>query len=161
MATVTGGGSAMSNAGQGTRGLSAGDWTRIQRLRGAKPYGQVVGSNINTDNNIGATQFLKNSDISPPEPGQIPYGQALLIPYAAAGTPKTLRPASNWTDYVASQHVDFYTSSQNVGADGSGQPGAVLSLTQLANGKSDNGSGWKGKPAISAVNAFNRLKILS
>ena len=31
-----GGGSSMGNASQGTRGLSAGDWTRIQRLKGAK-----------------------------------------------------------------------------------------------------------------------------
>lgn len=41
MATVSsaGGGSSMGNAQVGTRGLSAGDWIRLQRLRGARANG--------------------------------------------------------------------------------------------------------------------------
>ena len=43
MATVSNAGSGMSfsNAQQGTRGMSASDWIRLQRLRGATTYQTV------------------------------------------------------------------------------------------------------------------------
>lgn len=95
----------MSNAGQQTRGLSAGDWVRLKRLRASRTSGYSYGG-ITGDLN-------SNVDISPTEPAQRPYGKALLIPYEAAGTSRTLRPASKWIDYVASRTADFVTQSQS------------------------------------------------
>jgi hypothetical protein len=106
--------SAFSNAGQQTRGLSAGDWTRLQRLRGAKTSGNKAGGDLVT-----------NADIAPTEARQHPYSKAFLIPYEAAGTSRILRPASKWTDYVASQTADFVTQSRN------GNNATVLSVTKL------------------------------
>ncbi len=98
MATVSnsGSGSSMSNAQQGTRGLSAGDWTRIQRLRQSSTY---------------ATTLTTNKDIAPtpfPQRSQEHLTSSLKV----VGTSKIRRPASSWTDYAASQSVDFVLSSQ-------------------------------------------------
>ena len=162
MATVSsaGGGSSMSNAGQGTKGLSAGDWTRIQRLKGARTSGYTY-TGVNSKL-VFAGDLTTNADIAPPEAGQIPYGKALLIPYDGAGTHKALRPASRWTDHVASQHVDFVTNSQNIGINGIGQPGVTQTLTRI--GDPVPGTAVFGVPAknvLPGANAFNRLKILS
>jgi len=154
MATTSnaGGGSAMSNAGQGTRGLSAGDWTRIQRLKGARTSGyKYTGANSSL---VFSGDLSTNVDIAPNEALQQPYGKALLIPYAAAGTSKILRPASKWTDFVASQHVDFVTNSQ---ANTNG-PAITQSLTRVGDPSS---TAVPAKNALPMVNAFNRLKILS
>ena len=98
-----GGGSSFSNAGQQTRGLSAADWTRLQRLRGARTSG------------YGATgDLVTNVDIAPTEASYQPYNVSLLNPYPAAGTHKTLRPSSKWTDYIASQTADFVTQTRNI-----------------------------------------------
>jgi len=94
--------SAFSNAGQQTRGLSAGDWTRLQRLRGAKTSGNNAGGDLVT-----------NADINPTEAAQYPYSKSFLIPYQAAGISKTLRPASKWTDFVASGVADYVTQSKS------------------------------------------------
>ena len=55
----------MSNMQAGTRGMSASDWTRIKRLRGASTY---VTDNLTT-----------NVDIAPPMASQQPYSPSLLI----------------------------------------------------------------------------------
>jgi len=114
MATVSsaGAGSSMGNMQAGTRGLSAGDWTRLQRLRGAKTYATV---NLTT-----------NKDIAPVPTAQAVYTRSSLIK-ANIGTDRIRRPASMWTEYVASQRADFVTTS-NTGVNGN-----ALSVTTLCN----------------------------
>lgn len=100
MATVSnsGGGSSMGDAQQGTRGLSAGDWTRIQRLRQNRTY---------------ATTLASNKDIAPtPFPQFSQHLSTAINVFDVIGTSKIRRPASSWTDYVASQTADFILSSQ-------------------------------------------------
>jgi hypothetical protein len=100
MATVSnsGGGSSMGDAQQGTRGLSAGDWTRIQRLRQNRTY---------------ATTLASNKDIAPtPFPQYSQHLSTGINVFDVIGTSKIRRPASSWTDYVASQTADFILSSQ-------------------------------------------------
>jgi hypothetical protein len=89
---------AMSNNQRGTVGLSAGDWVRLQRLRGSKPY---VTANLGDD-----------LDIYSP---------------SRVGVGRIRRPASMWSDYVASQTANFVTS------DSTGLNGNALSLTKLCN----------------------------
>jgi len=100
MATVSsaGAGSSMSNSQAGTRGLSAGDWTRLQRVRGAKTYVTV---NLTT-----------NKDIAPTPVAQRPYTLSALIK-PVVGTSNIRRTASMWTDYLASQRADFVLQSYN------------------------------------------------
>lgn len=113
-------GSPLSNGSQQTRGLSAGDWTRLQRLHGAKTSGYGTTGDLVT-----------NVDISPTEAAEIPRGKALLIPYESAGFSKIVRPASKWTDYVASQRADYVTQSRTQAPDGTTLNGSTLSVTQL------------------------------
>lgn len=110
MATVSNatGPSNMSNASAGTRGLSAGDWIRLKRLRGAKTY------------------LATNADIAPPMAKQVPYNKAFLIP-PVVGTSKIRRPASFWTDYRASQTADYILSSKTSSG------GTQLTQTKLCN----------------------------
>jgi hypothetical protein len=114
MATVSsaGAGSSMSNSQAGTRGLSAGDWTRLQRIRGAKTYVTV---NLST-----------NKDIAPTPVAQTPYTLSALIK-PVVGTDRIRRPASMWTDYLASQRADFVLQRYNNGG------GFVLTDTNLCN----------------------------
>jgi hypothetical protein len=112
MATVSNAGAGMSfsNAQQGTRGLSAGDWVRLQRLRGARANGQSY-----TSGNVSVEGVLSTSkDIAPPQMIQQPVHNtnAAIKVYPVVGTSKIRRPASNWTDYVASQTADYVLSSQ-------------------------------------------------
>ena len=112
MATVSNAGAGMSfsNAQQGTRGLSAGDWIRLKRLRGARQNGY---SNSSTDGLLTPSSPVYNKDISPTTPGQfVPGLNSAINVFRTVGTTKYRRPASNWTDYVASQTADFVTSSQ-------------------------------------------------
>ena len=152
-----GGGSSMGNASQGTRGLSAGDWVRIQRIKAAKGYGNTTGNNSGASNTATSAMYPLNKDIAPPEAGQQPYGTALLIPYAAAGTSKILRPASSWTDYVASQTGDYISVSQNTN-NGIATGGVVQTQTKICSGVS---AALQSGALNPGVNAFNRLKILS
>jgi hypothetical protein len=102
----------MSNAQQGTRGLSAGDWVRLQRLRGARANGY---SNASTSGVLSRTSTSFNKDVSHPATHQVSIhtvNPAINV-FPVVGTSKIRRPASNWTDYVASQHADFVLSSQN------------------------------------------------
>jgi hypothetical protein len=91
--------SGMSNAQQGTRGLSAGDWVRLKRLRGAKTYVTV---NLNTSKDIAPTTV----------PQFIPGLNGAINVFRTVGTSKVRRTASSWTDYVASQTADFVLTSQ-------------------------------------------------
>ena len=80
-----------SNLSAQTRGLSAADWTRLQRLRGAKTY---------------LTSVASNEDINVATVPQTPYNPSLLIP-RITGPSRIQRPASDWISYVGSQTADF------------------------------------------------------
>lgn len=123
MATVSsaGGGSSMGNAQQGTRGLSAGDWIRLQRLRGARNNGLTGTDGVLTT----------NKDIAPTPFPQVGYNRSLLI-RRNIGTSKIRRPASNWTDFIASQTADFVISSQSVNS-GVNVTGVKNTRTTLCN----------------------------
>lgn len=83
-----------SNIQRGTRGLSAGDWVRLQRLRGAKQF-----------------KADKPSDITnPPARSEPESGRRV---YTEFGTSKIRRPASNYTDYKASQTSDYVLETPN------------------------------------------------
>lgn len=88
---------AMSNAQQGTRGLSAGDWIRLQRLRGARNF------EADKPGDITGTVVMPQTIYSP----------AMLIP-RDVGTSRIRRPASFYTDFRASQTADFVTQKQRV-----------------------------------------------
>lgn len=113
MATVSnaGAGMSMTNMQRGTRGLSAGDWVRLQRLKGARTnsYDYTSGS-VNVKGVL-----TTNKDIAPPQFEQFPIHNknAAIKVYPVVGTSKIRRPASNWTDYVASQSADYILSSQS------------------------------------------------
>lgn len=113
MATVSnaGAGMSMTNMQRGTRGLSAGDWVRLQRLRGARANGY---SNTSTSGVLTSTSAIFNKDVVPPQMIQQPIHNtnAAIHVYPIVGTSKIRRPASNWTDYVASQTADYVLSSQ-------------------------------------------------
>jgi hypothetical protein len=111
-ASSAGAGSSMSNSQAGTRGLSAGDWTRLQRLRGAKTYATV--------------NLATNKDIAPTPVPQLPYTPSALIK-PVVGTSKIRRPASMWTDYLGSQRADFVLQSANIAG------GFILTDTNLCN----------------------------
>jgi hypothetical protein len=98
MATVSASGANFSNGSQGTRGLSAGDWIRLQRLRGARTYNTV---------NLATNKDITNPVAMP----QTLYNKAMLIS-RDVGTSKIRRPASSWTDYKASQTADFVLQKQ-------------------------------------------------
>jgi hypothetical protein len=77
-----------SNIQRGTRGMSAGDWIRLKRLKGS--------SNFKAD---------KPGDITNPDPrSELKSGRRV---YTEFGVSRILRPASNYTDYIASQSVDY------------------------------------------------------
>jgi len=80
-----------SNVSAQTRGLSAADWTRLQRLRGARSY---------------LTSVASNEDINVATVPQTPYNPSLLIP-RRTGPSRIQRPASDWISYVGSQTADF------------------------------------------------------
>lgn len=86
----------MGNAQMGTRGLSAADWTRLQRMRQAKAY---------------MTTASTNEDIAGPTLPQIGYGPSFLIG-KTVGSSKIRRTASSYTEYIASQTADYMLPSQ-------------------------------------------------
>ena len=77
-----------SNIQRGTRGLSAGDWVRLQRLKGARNF-----------------QADKPGDITNPSARSEPETGRRV--YTEFGTSKIRRPASGYTDYIASQTADY------------------------------------------------------
>jgi hypothetical protein len=81
-----------SNIQRGTRGLSAGDWVRLQRLRGARNF-----------------QSDKPNDIINPAARSEPESGRRV--YTEFGTSKIRRPASNWVEYRAAQTADYVLES--------------------------------------------------
>jgi hypothetical protein len=101
-----------SNIQRGTRGLSAGDWVRLQRLRGGRNF-----------------QADKPSDITnPPARSEPESGRRV---YTEFGTSKIRRPASNYTDFVASQKADYVLERPlgTCGANTRANTGVARSLT--------------------------------
>ena len=87
-----------SNNQAGTRGLSAADWTRLQRLRGAKAYATAIAAN--NDTNIATVP--QNSHSVP-----------MLIP-RSTGASRIRRTNSQWLDYKASQTADYIFSKSDI-----------------------------------------------
>ena len=141
-------------------GLSAGDWIRLKRLNSSKGYGYTTGNASGSGSTATQALYPLNKDIAPPEPGQLPYGKALLIPYEGAGTSKILRPASSWTDYIASQTGDFVTSAQAIGANGRPINSTIQSVTKICSAVTDSTT-ITNKSALPMSNQVNRLKMLS
>ena len=156
-ASSAGAGSAMSNLNRGPRNMSAGDWIRIQRLKASKGYGVMTGNSTGSGDATAAI-YPRNKDIAPPEAPQQPYGPALLNPYQAAGTHKTLRPASEWTSFIGSQTADYITTGQALGANNLPTPSVVQTRNTICNPTTTS---TIQKAVNPAVNQFNRLKILS
>jgi len=129
MATVSnaGAGTSMANLQTGTRGMSAADWTRMLKLRQARTY---VTANL-----------TNNVDIAGQDPAQLPYNAAFLIP-RTGGNPKTVRIASMWTDYVASQTADFILRTQAT-SNGTNINANTLTQTRLCNCTTTTISGVK------------------
>ena len=111
MATVSsaGGGSSMSNAQAGTRGLSSSDLTRLKKL-----------------NLIGKAGW--NTKDSGTSTNQTLYSTPMLIP-KTTGSSKIRNTGSDWTSYKAYLTSDQITQKQAV----AGQTGVVLSVTKLCN----------------------------
>jgi len=119
MATTSNAGAGMSfsNAQQGTRGLSAGDWIRLQRLRGARANGY---SNASTSGVLSTyvpstttPNPIFNKDVVPPQSSQLEiHNSSAINVFPVVGTSKIRRTASSWTDYVASQTADYVLSGQ-------------------------------------------------
>ena len=82
-----------SNVQAGTRGLSAGDWIRLKRLRGARSY--------STDDSTRGSPRLE------PESGRRVYTEF--------GTSKIRRTCSSWTDFRASQTADYVLETKRIG----------------------------------------------
>ena len=90
MATVAHGRTSSNNQ-RGTVGLSAGDWIRLKRLRGARGY---------------ATTVSDNTDVDIPTVGQMTRAVPMLAP-KHTGASRIRRTNGQWTDYVASQTADY------------------------------------------------------
>lgn len=132
--------SGMSNAQRGTRGLSAGDWVRLKRLRGAKTYNSV---NLTT-----------NKDIVPPQfPQQYYIGGAINV-FSTTGTSKIRRIASSWTDYKASQVVDYVLTSQTATTS----PSVTNTLVKLCDCTSTTPSTKVG--ICTKCNTFTHVRIM-
>jgi len=99
-----------SNIQRGPRRMDASDWVRIKKLTGSRVR---PGSN--------------NEDITNPPPNVV--GDSGRRVFTEFGTSKTRRPASNWTDYVASQTADYvleYTA-------GTCSPSKILVINKICN----------------------------
>lgn len=94
-----------SDIQRGTRGLSAGDWVRLKRLNGA------VGRMIYVIGTTSPPTPIVNKDITNPSPISEPHSGRKV--YTEFGTSKIRRPASNYTDYIASQTADYVLESSN------------------------------------------------
>lgn len=114
-----------SNVQAGTRGLSAGDWVRLKRLRGAR--------------NFQADKVGTPNDIVNPRPTLIETTQKARRVFTEFGTSKVRRPASFWTDYRLSQTADYVLETRLASCSGpSGPtvsgPSRVLTAHVVCNG---------------------------
>jgi hypothetical protein len=90
--------------------MSASDWIRMKRLEGARTNAYSYSAN-----GVSASGVLTtNKDIAPPQSNQLEVHNinGAINVFPVVGTSKIRRPASNWTDYVASQTADYLTYSQ-------------------------------------------------
>jgi hypothetical protein len=85
-----------SNVQRGTRRMDASDWVRIKKLRGATNYVTDQPGDVN----------------NPPPLRCCAIADYNRMRRAEFGTSKIRRPASNWTDYRASQTADFVLESR-------------------------------------------------
>jgi len=154
-ASSAGAGSAMSNLSRGTRNMSASDWTRLKRLGGAKGYSATVQGVTPGLGDTTTGIYPRNKDIGVAQEGpQMPRNQSLLIPYEGAGTHRILRPASSWTDFVASQTADYIIT--DLAAPN------TTSVIQMRNTVCNpNTTTVLNKAVNPAVNQVNRMKIVS
>jgi hypothetical protein len=102
-----------SNNQAGTRGLSAADWTRLQRLRGAKTY---------------ATDIAANTDVNVATVPQTPHSVPMLVPRHTGGS-RIRRTNGSWLDYKASQVADYIISKSHFNNTNAKN----LQLTRLCN----------------------------
>ena len=110
----------MSNNQRGTVGVSAGDWVRLQRLKGARSYARSGAEQLPT------ADLEDDRDINPPLNAQVRYSVPIHS-YPVVGTTRIRRTNSQWIDFRASQTADFVTSAST------GLNGNTLSLTKLCN----------------------------
>jgi len=112
MATVVnaGGGSSMSNAQQGTRGLSSGDLTRLKRLQAIGKQGW------NRDGDGVATNDTM-------------YSASMLIP-KTTGSSRIRNTGSDWTSYRGFLTADQVSQTQAV-SNGTNVGGVTLSVQKL------------------------------
>jgi len=92
-----------SNVQRGPRRMDASDWTRIKKLNGARGNMYVVYGPVSP-----APPPLLTG-ITNPDPRLEPESGRRV--YTEFGTSKIRRPASNYTDYVASQTADYVLES--------------------------------------------------
>ena len=109
----------MSNAQQGTRGLSSSDWIRIKRIRG-------------TTNLL--TTLANNTDIGgnsshPAISNQVAYSREFHVS-KVVGTSRIRRTASTWTDFKALNSADYITQKQSTN-NGVNTNGKVLTGTKV------------------------------
>lgn len=94
-----------SNIQRGPRRMDASDWTRIKKLNGARGNMMyATGPNSPPSNNT-------YKDVVNPEPRtEVKTGRRV---YTEVGGSNIRRPASFYTDYIASQTADFVIESVN------------------------------------------------
>jgi hypothetical protein len=88
--------SSMSNAQQGTRGLSSADWTRLKRIKGAANLTSIIEANTDIGRNLS----------KPAVAAQVQYSPEFHSP-RQGGTSRIRRTASTWTDFKAWNRFDY------------------------------------------------------
>ena len=92
-----------SNVQRGPNRMDASDWTRIKKLNGARGNMLYVSGTPSP-----APRPTPYKDVvNPPPITQLGVGK-----YTEFGISKIRRPASNYTDYIASQTVDYVLQSK-------------------------------------------------
>ena len=108
-----------SDIQRGPRRMDASDWTRIKKLNGAK--GNML-YKFGTSSPPPVPNPYK--DVVNPSPRLEPEGGRRV--YTEFGTSKIRRPASNYTDFIASQRADFISETTNPSTGGK-----VLTQTKI------------------------------
>ena len=98
--------------------MDAGDWVRLKRLGGARYM---------YSNNTPLSKDVRN-----PAPRLETHRGARHV-YTEFGTSKTRRPASNYTDYRASQVADYVLQSPAKSCTVGNAPEQQLTATRLCN----------------------------
>jgi len=92
----------MSNAQQGTRGLTSSDWIRLKRIRGTKTLLTTLANNTDIGGNP-SHRAISN---------QIAYSPEFHVS-KVVGTSRIRRAASTWTDFKAFNTADYVTQAQS------------------------------------------------